>query len=218
MNKLKYIILIFTVFLVNEINANENFNFLKTNINTFHNLNIATLDFYKILEKNNSQNELNNATMKYVESLMENHNSLVLYSKSSIENIKYASSEYQKLILDLVKENYSFLNSISKTNLKKTELDKLRNEFKDKLGFVTTFFGNITMTACLTSTAEKKLQNNKQYSKLTLNERNELNSLIISKFGKSIKKGKKEKSKTKFEYSTRIIYEFLNLEWEFRTE
>ena len=68
------------------------------------------------------------------------------------------------------------------------------------------------------STAKEKPEDAKaheQFSKLTKKQRNSINDLLVAKFGKTVKKGKKVKSKTPFEYSCRLIYEFLNMKWVF---
>ncbi len=79
---------------------------------------------------------------------------------------------------------------------------------------------DVSIGICMT-TVKDRLKNEsdkEQFSKLTENERNQINELLIEKFGKEIKSMKKENTATPYEYSCVAIYEFLNMKWKFEKE
>lgn len=61
----------------------------------------------------------------------------------------------------------------------------------------------------------KDSKTNEQFSRLTIGERDEINSLLTALYGKGISKRKKEDTSNPYEYSCLAIYEFLNMNWEF---
>ena len=209
---MKNIILLFLVITTNSIFANEKFEFVRECIKSYDLLDKATLTFSKQLEDFKNNGELKTATMKYVDVLMKTQNMLLPYSKSELSDVKEVTIDLRKLMVDLVKENYSFLSTLNEEKIEKKSADK----FKKKLEFVTGFFNQISLGVCMTLTKEKAVkEENKQYSILTTKQKSELNQLLIKSFGKSIKKGQKSKSNTAFEASSKIIYEFLNMSWEY---
>ena len=209
---MKNIILLFLVITTNSIFANEKFEFVRECIKSYDLLDKATLTFSKQLEDFKNNGELKTATMKYVDVLMKTQNMLLPYSKSELSDVKEVTIDLRKLMVDLVKENYSFLSTLNEEKIEKKSADK----FKKKLEFVTGFFNQISLGVCMTLTKEKAVkEENKQYSILTTKQNSELNQLLIKSFGKSIKKGQKSKSNTAFEASSKIIYEFLNMSWEY---
>ena len=214
------IFLFIIIFISNAVSANEKFDFAKDIIKSFTNLNEATLDYYKKLENPKSQEKLKTETMNFVALLVESQNLLLPYTKSEFEDVKKVADDLRNLMSDLVKENYSFLSSVSNPELKSNELSTKSEAFKNKFGFVSSFFNQITLGSCMILARERigeeKNNADKQYSVLTLEQRDELNKLLIDGFGNSIEQGQKIKSKTAFEASARIMYEFLNMEWEFK--
>ena len=214
------IFLFIIIFISNAVRANEKFEFTKDIIKSFTNLNEATLDYYKTLENPKSQEKLKTETMNFVALLVESQNLLLPYLKSESDDVKKVANDLRNLMSDLVKENYSFLGSVSNPELKSNELLTKSEAFKNKLSFVSSFFNQITLGSCMILARERigeeKNNADKQYSVLTLEQRDELNKLLIDGFGNSVKEGQKMKSETAFESSARIMYEFLNMEWEFK--
>lgn len=211
----KIIISIIFIISISNIFANESFEFARDCIKTFDILNKATIELKTKLDKAESAESVTMASMNYVDVLMSSHNSLKSYSESNSTDIKQVSGDLQKLMLDIVKENYSFLESINESN----SISNTAKEFNSKIDFVTSFFNQITLGICLALVKENpdevKKETDKQYLLLTQTEVSELNMLLINSFGKNIEKGQKGKSKTAFEASSRIIYEFLHLTWEY---
>lgn len=146
-------------------------------------------------------------------------NKLLKYSKSENLNILEIATDLRNLITDLVKMNYEYLNFITNSKFTEKELKEKSESLIEQNMFVSGFFREISLGICMTSVKENKnVKNDEQYSELTLSQRNLLNKSLIKKFGKSVKKGTEAESKTPFEYSSRLIYEFLNMEWKFEKE
>lgn len=212
----KTILFLLFFFISYTSNANESFEFTKDCIKIFKVLNESTLIFVQKVQNAKNKESVENLTMKYVTTLVDAQNILLKHTKSPDSSISEVAYDLRSLLSDLVKENYSFLNTIKKSS----SIKNIYTDFIVKIGFITAYFGNISLGICST-TVDSQIENSSndlQYSKLTLKQRNEINQLLIDSFGKSIKKGQIVQSETGFEASCRIIYEFFNLEWEFAKE
>ena len=212
----KTILFLLFFFISYTSNANESFEFTKDCIKIFKVLNESTLIFVQKVQNAKNKESVENLTMKYVTTLVDAQNILLKHTKSPDSSISEVAYDLRSLLSDLVKENYSFLNTIKKSS----SIKNIYTDFIVKIGFITAYFGNICLGICST-TVDSQIENSSndlQYSKLTLKQRNEINQLLIDSFGKSIKKGQIVQSETGFEASCRIIYEFFNLEWEFAKE
>ena len=196
--------------------ANESFEFTKDCIKSFKLLNESTLIFVQKVQKAKNKKTVESLTMEYVSTLVEAQNILLKYTKSPDLSISEVASDLCSLMSDLVKENYSFLSTIKKSS----SIKNICTDFIVKVGFITAYFGNISLGIC-SATIDSQIENPStelQYSKLTRKQRDEINQLLIDSFGKSIIKGQSVQSETGFEASCKIIYEFFNLEWEFSKE
>ena len=218
--KLNHLLLIFVLFIGNTTFANDYFDFLNGCIEVFSKLDKATIEFQNTLENKTDSDLLKTATTKYNDELvLYSMNKLLEFSKSENNNIKEVATDLRNLMSDLVKMNHEYLNFITNSKHTEKELSEKSKSLIEQNKFVSGFFREISLGICMTLAKDKPNNDkDKQYSQLTLNQRNLLNTLLIGEFGKSIKKGTKIESNTPFEYSSRLIYEFINMEWEFEKE
>ncbi len=218
--RINYILLFFGLLIGNTTLANEQFNFINDCIEVFAKLDKATIEFNKTLTNNTDSDKLKTAISEYNNELVIfSMNKLLKYSKSENLNILEIATDLRNLITDLVKMNYEYLNFITNSKFTEKELKEKSESLIEQNMFVSGFFREISLGICMTSVKENKnVKNDEQYSELTLSQRNLLNKSLIEKFGKSVKKGTEVESKTPFEYSSRLIYEFLYMEWKFEKE
>ncbi len=218
--KTNYILLIIGLLIGNTTLANDQFEFVNDCIDVYVKLNSATTEFHSTLENSTNPEELKKAIAEYNDALvMFSMNKLLKHSKSENKNIKEVSTDLRNVITDLVKMNYDYLNFVTNSKYTKTELKKKSESLMMENKFASGFFREISMGLVATLVkGNTNKQNDIQYSELTLKQRNSINDKLIKNYGKSIKKGTKVESKTPFEYSSRLIYEFINMEWEFETE
>ncbi len=89
----------------------------------------------------------------------------------------------------------------------------------NKNKFISNLFKDLSHGVCnsMTKVRPKDAKVSQQYIKLTEKERNTLNELLIAKYGETMTQGRQIKSKTPFEYSSRMVYEFINKRWIFET-
>jgi hypothetical protein len=218
--RINYIILIIGLLIGNTTLANDQFDFVSDCLDVYEKLNSATTEFHSTLENNTDSEVLRKAITEYNNELvMFSMNKLLKHSKSENKNIQEVATDLRSLITDLVKMNYGYLNFVTNSKYTETELKKKSESLIMENKFASGFFREISLG--IVSTLVKDKPNNKkdvQYSELTLKQRNSINEKLINSYGKSIKKGTKVESKTPFEYSSRLIYEFLNMDWEFETE
>ena len=200
--------------------VNEQFDFLNDCVEVFSKLNESTNEFYSILENNtNSEILKTNITTYNNELVLFSLNKLSKHTKSENRNIKEVATDLTNLTTDLVKMNYEYLNYVTNSKYSEKELKKKNKSLVEQNKFASNFYREISLGICMTlikSNPNKK--EDKQFSELTLNQRNLLNNRLKQKLGVSVKKGTKIESKNSFEHSLRIIYEFLNMEWEFEKE
>lgn len=215
--KLKYILFVIVLFIGKTMPANEQFDLVNDCIEVFSKLNSATLDFYRTLENNTDSDKLKKGISDYNNQLvMFSLNKLSRYSNSEDNDTYKVATDLSKLISDLVKMNYEYLNYVTNSKYSEKELKQKSESLIEQNNFVSGFSREITLGLCMTLAKNNpKSGDDKQYSHLSLNQRNLLNDLLNKEFGNTIKEGTKIKSKTPFEYSSRLIYEFINLEWEF---
>ncbi len=218
--RINYIILIIGLFIGNTTLANDQFEFVNDFLDVYAKLNSATTEFHSTLENSTNPMELKKAIAEYNDVLvMFSMNKLLKHSKSENKNIKEISTDLRKVITDLVKMNYDYLNFLTNSKYSETELKKKSESLVMENKFASGFFRDISLGLIATLIKDNpNNQNDVQYSELTLKQRNSINEKLMNNYGKSIIKGTKVESKTPFEYSSRIIYEFLNMEWEFEKE
>lgn len=189
--------------------------FLNDCITTFSNLDKATIEFQSILKSEKEKGKIQSASMKYVSVIMESQNNLLPHTKSQDENIITVSNDLRSLMNDLVKENYTFIQSLSANK----DNSKTSLEFSSKIDFVTGFFKEISLGICMGLVDNTKQENeNFDHVKITKKEHSKIENLLVQSFGKSVKNGQSSYSKTAFEHSAKMIYEFLQLPLEFKKE
>ncbi len=116
--------------------------------------------------------------------------------------------------------NYQLLGKLVKSELSKEDLKQECKSLVEKNKFISGFLRDVSIGICMTTVKDRsaKASDKEQFSKLTQKERDEINELLIEKFGKDIKTTSKENTDTPFEYSCVAIYEFLNMPWKFEKE
>lgn len=218
--RINYIILIIGLLIGNTTLANDQFEFINDCLDVYAKLNSTTTEFHTTLEKSTNPEELKKAISEYnVALVMFSMNKLLKHTKSENKNIQEVANDLSNLITDLVKMNYDYLNFVTNSKYSKMELKKKSESLIMESKFASGFFREISLGIVATLVKDNpNKQKDVQYSELTINQRNSINEKLIKNYGISIKKGTKVESKTPFEYSSRLIYEFLNMEWEFKTE
>lgn len=136
------------------------------------------------------------------------------YHSSENENISLATRKHCSLLYDLMRSSYQTMAMLAKDEYYEKNLKKDCKELLERNKKITLNAGYIALDFCSVLIL-KEAKENKQFSILTLKQRNDFNNLIESKFGESIIEGQKSKSDSGFEHSAKILYEFLNLEWVF---
>jgi len=218
--RMNHVILIIGLLIGNTTLANDQFEFTNDCLDVFAKLNSSTTEFHSVLKNSTNSEELKKAIAKYNDALvMFSMNKLLKHSKSENKNIQKTATDLRNLITDLVKMNYKYLNYVTNSKYTEAQLKKKTESLIMENKFASGFFRQISMGIVATLVKDKpNKQKDTQYSELTLKQRNLINEKLISNYGKSIKKGTKVLSKTPFEYSSRLIYEFLNMDWEFEIE
>ncbi|NOZ46792.1 MAG: hypothetical protein GXO79_08410 [Chlorobi bacterium] len=218
--RINYIILIIGLLIGNTTLANNQFEFVNDCLDVYAKLNSATTEFYSTLENNTNSDVLKKAISEYNNKLVIfSMNKLLKHSKSENKNIQEVATDLRSLITDLVKMNYDYLNFVTNSKYTEMELKKKSESLIMENKFASGFFREISLGIVATLVKDKpNKQKDVQYSELTLKQRNSINEKLKKYYGNSIKKGTKVESKTPFEYSSRLIYEFLNMEWEFKKE
>jgi hypothetical protein len=137
--------------------------------------------------------------------------------KTKDENINKVADDLSNLLMDMLGNNYQLLGKLIKEDYSTENLKKDCLDLVNKNSFVSGFFRDIALGVCMSLVKEKPkgAKENEQFLKLTKKQRDSISDLLITKFGETIKQGKEVKSKTPFEYSCRLIYEFINMKWIF---
>ena len=150
----KTILFLLFFFISYTSNANESFEFTKDCIKIFKVLNESTLIFVQKVQNAKNKESVENLTMKYVTTLVDAQNILLKHTKSPDSSISEVAYDLRSLLSDLVKENYSFLNTIKKSS----SIKNIYTDFIVKIGFITAYFGNISLGICST-TVDSQIEN-----------------------------------------------------------
>jgi hypothetical protein len=214
------ILLIIGLLIGNITLANDQFEFVNDCIDVYARLDSATIEFQSTLGNSTNSVVLKKAITEYNNELVIfSMNKLLKHSKSGNKNIQEVATALKSLITDLVKMNYNYLNFVTNSKYTEMELKKKSETLIMENKFASGFFREISLGIIATLIKDKpNKQKDIQYSELTLKQRNFINEKLTNIYGESIKKGTKIESKTPFEYSSRLIYEFLNIELEFKKE
>ena len=207
-------------FFSNGVYAQKEYEFLTDQINTFFELNSATIEYEKIFLDIKDIETAKKTVDQYSIQIEKSMSVFSKYKKSNNENIKKVSTYFSKLLSDVLNNNYQLLGKLINTEYKKKELKKECKALVDKNQFASMFFREISLGVInlLAKERPKGASENQQFLNLTKTERNEINTRLEEMLGQTIKQGTKVQSKTPFEYSCRLIYEFVNLEWVFTEE
>ena len=213
------IILLFTLtFLSSGLKAQIPSIFIADQVNTFYDLHNSSIEFDKQLLyiKN-----IENAKKSIDEYSLQIENSIEIFSKhkkTKDEKLNKVANDLSNLLVDMLHNNYQLLGKLIKEDYPTENLKKDCLDLVNKNSFASGFFRDITYGVCMSLAKEKPkgAKENEQFLKLTQKQRDSINDLLITKFGETIKQGKELKSENPFEYSCRLIYEFINMEWVFK--
>jgi len=216
----KTIILILALIFSNISFGQTENDFLNDYINTFYELHNTSIEFDKQLLYIQNIDSAKKTIDTYSLQIEKSIGVFTKYKNTKNSQISEVSTDLTKLLSDILRNNYQLLGKLIKDDYSKDNLKKDCLELVNKNQFASNFFKDISLGVCMVLAKEKpkEAKENQQFLKLTKKERNQINELLIEKFGKSIEKGKQIKSKTPFEYSCRLIYEFINMKWEFENE
>jgi len=212
--------IIFSILIFGGVNASTESEFIKSHIIEFHNLNKTVLEF----EKHLLNIEQKDTALKYIDNYsLALERALSIYNKhTKSENklITEVSMDLTKMLTDIMNNNYQLLGKLVKSDLSKEELKQECKSLVEKNKFISGFLRDVSIGICMTTVKDKpkKASNKDQFSKLTEKERNQINELLIDKYGKDIISMKKENTASPYEYSCVAIYEFLNMTWKFEKE
>lgn len=212
--------IIFSILIFGGVNASTESEFIKSHIIEFHNLNKTVLEF----EKHLLNIEQKDTALKYIDNYsLALERALSIYNKhTKSENklITEVSMDLTKMLTDIMNNNYQLLGKLVKSDLSKEELKQECKSLVEKNKFISGFLRDVSIGICMTTVKDKpkKASNKDQFSKLTEKERNQINELLIEKYGKDIISMKKENTASPYEYSCVAIYEFLNMTWKFEKE
>jgi len=212
--------IIFSILIFGGVNASTESEFIKSHIIEFHNLNKTVLEF----EKHLLNIEQKDTALKYIDNYsLALERALSIYNKhTKSENklITEVSMDLTKMLTDIMNNNYQLLGKLVKSDLSKEELKQECKSLVEKNKFISGFLRDVSIGICMTTVKDKpkKASNKDQFSKLTEKERNQINELLIDKYGKDIISMKKENTASPYDYSCVAIYEFLNMTWKFEKE
>lgn len=211
---------IFSTLIFVSVNASTESEFIKNHIVEFHTLNKTALEF----EKHLLNIEQKDTALKYIDNYsLALERALSVYNKhkkSDNELIVEVSTDLTKMLTDIMNNNYQLLGKLVKSEMSKENLKQECKSLVEKNNYISGFLRDVSIGICMTTIKDKpkKASDNEQFSKLTEKERNQINELLIAKFGKEIKTMSKENTNTAYEYSCVAIYEFLNMTWKFEKE
>lgn len=219
-NRMKQTLLIFSIaltLLTNGLNAQVASEFLTDHINTFYEMHNSSIEFDKQLLYVKSIESAKKSIDDYSLQIEKSISIFNKYKKTKDENINEVVNDLSKLLSDMLSNNYQLLGKLIKEDYPNENLKEDCLNLVNKNSFASNFFRDISLGVCMSMAKEKPkgAKENEQFLKLTKKQRNSINDLLITKFGETIKQGKKVKSKTPFEYSCRLIYEFINMKWVF---
>ncbi len=204
-------------FLTSGLNAQVASDFITDHINTFYDLHNSSIEFDKQLLYIKDVESAKKTIDDYSLQIEKSIGIFSKYKETKDDNIKEVANDLSKLLSDMLSNNYLLVNKLIKEDYPNENLKKDCLDLVNKNSFASNFFRDISLGACMSLAREKPkgAKENEQFLKLTKKQKNSINDLLVSKFGETIKQGKKVKSNTPFEYSCRLIYEFINMKWVF---
>ena len=215
-----FLTFILSVLFFGNANASSEQDFIQTHIKEFYDLDRTVREF----ENKLLNIEQKDTALKYIDNYsLAIEKSLSAYSKYKTSNNKLiaeVTTDLTKMLTDILNNNYQLLGKLVKSDFKQQELQQECKSLVEKNKYVSGFLRDVSIGICMTTVKDrpKKASDNEQFSKLTEKERNQINELLIAKFGKEIKTMSKENTNTPYEYSCVAIYEFLNMTWKFEKE
>jgi hypothetical protein len=217
---MKHLLLILSIvltFLSSGLKAQVASDFITDQINTFYDLHNSSIEFDKQLLYIRNTESARKSIDEYSLQIEKSIGILSKYKKTKDENINKVADNLSNLLKDMLGNNYQLLGKLIKEDYPTENLKKDCLDLVNKNSFVSGFIRDIALGVCMSLVKEKPkgAKENEQFLKLTKKQKDSINDLLITKFGETIKQGKEVKSKTPFEYSCRLIYEFINMKWIF---
>lgn len=193
----------------------ETHSFINDCLDIFIRLDTATKRYESIVRSEKDRQLLNKEIKQYVDELvMYSMNRLSKHTKSEDQLIQDVSTDLTNVLSNLVRINYQYLNFVTNKETTNKELKKKGLETLNKLAEESNKIIDISTGICMTTVEKnKKMDSQKQFLRLTLKQRDNLNTKMQKAFTGLENQNRAES--THFEKSTAIIYHFINLESEF---
>lgn len=216
MKKILFLILT-TLFFINSNGQTTEGMFIELHILASAKLNNTAKEFERKLTESSS----NDTILKYIDRYSQVIEETIPFYKGNNQlkktSLKEPFNDVSELLTDILNNNYVLLGKIVNNELSETEIKSASNELVNKNKFTSQFIGQITLNifGAIVKDRPKGASNDKQYSKLTQKETNKIKTIIVQLFGERIKQTDVSKMENGYEMSANILYQGLNLGWEY---
>ncbi len=218
--RIKTLLIVICLLLPQPVLSQEGYNFIHYCITAFSTLHKITIEYESALENPINITKAEEAITKFNSEILIPMNFFDKSSKSSNPKIKKTSKDIQYQLSKFVKNNNKMLLILKNEKLDSIGLNENCNALLQGNRFGAMYFIDIFIAVCSSVVGVRdKVGPPEFYLKLTREERDLLNKLLIDSYGeKSIVRINTVKGKTSYEEGSRYIYSFLNslkLEWVF---
>ena len=216
MKKILFLILT-TFFFINSNGQTTEGMFIELHILASAKLNNTAKEFERKLTESSS----NDTILKYIDRYSQVIEETIPFYKGNNQlkktSLKEPFNDVSELLTDILNNNYVLLGKIVNNELSETEIISASNQLVNKNKFTSQFIGQITLNifGAIVKDRPKGSSNDKQYSKLTQKETDKIKTIIVQLFGERIKQTDVSKMENGYEMSANILYQGLNLEWEY---
>lgn len=211
------LIIITSLFFLNVNGQTTEGMFIELHILATAKLNNVAKDF----EKNLIESSSNDTILKYIDQYSLVIEEAIPFYKGNkqIEKtlLKEPFNDVSELLTDILNNNYALLGKIVNNQLSENEIKSASEELINKNKFASQFIGQITLNifGAIVKDRPKGSSNDKQYSKLTQKESDKIKTITVQLFGERIKQTDISKMENGYEMSANILYQALNLDWEY---
>lgn len=211
------LIVITSLFFINVNGQTTEGMFIELHILATAKLNNTAKDF----EKNLTESSSNDTILKYIDRYSLVIEEAIPFYKGNKQMektlLKEPFNDVSELLSDILNNNYALLGKIVNNELTENEIKLASKELVNKNTFASQFIGQITLNifGAIVKDRPKGSSNEKQYSKLTKKESDKIKTIIVQLFGERIKETDVSKMENGYEMSANILYQALNLDWEY---
>ncbi len=175
----------------------------------------------KVFERKLTESSSNDTIVKYIDGYSQVIEETIPFYRGNNQlkntSLKEPFNDVSELLTDILNNNYEMLGKVVNNELSETEIKSASTKLINKNKFTSQFIGQITLGIfeAIVKDRPKGSSNDKQYSKLTQKDANKIKTNIVQLFGERIKQTDVSKMKNGYEMSANILYQGLNLEWEY---